>query len=308
MDNTVNTLQINTLASLTNAAPPHVLRAIENASARSGVSFSYLVQQADAESGFQANAKAKTSSATGLFQFLDSTWLQMVDRYGEDYGLNTNGKSRAQILAMRNDPQAASFMAAAFASENEKSLEENWGGDVGATELYLAHFLGAGGAASFLNAKDENPLQNAADLFPRAAAANTNVFYDVKTGKARTLAQVYEHFDRKFSIDDSTPASETMGKDLVPRELSNSLIMAQTAQTRENSMAQKSYGTIQGPAFTYISQSDTTAPSGPGLFRNRSATRPAQSVAPYYSLLAKPVDLMLLGQEAQERDKSVKSG
>lgn len=308
MDNAANALQTNTLASLAHAAPPHVLRAIENASARSGVSFSYLVQQADAESSFNASAKAKTSSATGLFQFLDSTWLQMVERYGEDYGLNTDGKSRAQILAMRNDPQAASFMAAAFASENEQSLNENWGGDVGSTELYLAHFLGAGGAASFLNAKDENPLQNAANLFPGAAKANPNVFYDVKTGKARTVAQVYEHFDRKFSIDDSTPASGITGKDLVPRELSNSLIMAQTAETRENSMVQKSYGTIQGPAFTYISQNDTAAPSASGLFRARNTARPAQSVAPYYSLLAKPVDLMLLGQEAQERDKSVKSG
>ena len=183
-------------------APANVRHAIKLASAKSGVDFSFLVEQAAAESSFKSDAKSSSSSASGLYQFIDSTWLSMVDRYGDQYGLNTDGKSRSEILAMRNDPKASSFMAAAFASENAKTLDNLWAkGEkpIGGTELYLAHFLGAGSAASFLNSKDENPLQTAADLFPAAARANRNVFYDSQTGEPRTLAGVYDYFDKKFS-------------------------------------------------------------------------------------------------------------
>lgn len=122
----------------------------------------------------------------------------MVERYGEKHGVQTDGKSKAEILALREDPKTASLMAAEFASENERFLQTHWGGDIGSTELYFAHFLGAGQAASFLNAKDENPAQQAAVLFPKAAKANRNVFYEPSTGRARSLDEVYAFFDRKF--------------------------------------------------------------------------------------------------------------
>ncbi len=186
-----------------------VINAISQASQSSGVDFLFLLNQAAAESNFATDAKAKTSSATGLYQFIDSTWLSMVERYGDAYGIEVNGKSKEEILDMRNDPKKSSFMAAAFASENEKFLNSHWGGKIGATELYFAHFLGAGGAASFLRARDENPLQTAADLFPKAAQANRNVFYDPKTGRASTLQEVYAFFDKKFNGSDA-PSSKTL--------------------------------------------------------------------------------------------------
>lgn len=203
MNQTQSSLQINALEKYTSRAPQHVLNAIQDASHASGVDFSYLVQQAAAESNFDTDIKAKTSSATGLYQFIDSTWLSMIDRYGEDYGIETDGMNNSDILEMRKDPQKASFMAAAFASENEKFLNNNWGGDVGATELYFAHFMGASGATSFLQARDENPLTQAADLFPKAANANRNVFYDRETGQARSLEEVYQFFAKKF--EDTIP-------------------------------------------------------------------------------------------------------
>ncbi len=203
MNQTQNSLQIKTLESYTARAPQNVLQAIQRASDTSGVDFSYLIQQAAAESNFDADAKANTSSATGLYQFIDSTWLSMVDRYGNDYGLETQGLDKSEVLALRNDPEKASFMAAAFASENEKFLNTNWGGDVGATELYFAHFMGASGATSFLKARDETPLTQAADLFPKAAHANKNVFYNSKTGNARTIEEVYQFFDKKFQVQET---------------------------------------------------------------------------------------------------------
>jgi len=198
-------------------APKHVLAAIENASQKTGVDFSYMVQQAAAESSFQTKAKAKTSSATGLYQFINRTWLNMIDKYGEKHGIDTTGMSRKEILDLRYDPEISSQMAAELANENKQFLDIHWGGEVGSTELYFAHFMGAGKAAAFLKAKDENGLQTAAYLFPKEAAANYNVFYDSKNGRARTMDEVYNFFDKKFtpvnvptpSVKPSTDASDS---------------------------------------------------------------------------------------------------
>ncbi len=205
-----NSLQNNVLTSLIRKAPPAILSAIKQASARTGVDFAYLVEKAAAESSFRPAVKSATSSASGLFQFIESTWMQMVRDHGAKYGLGkfaglidgkgkvTDAQSRQDILALRNDPQIASFMAAEYAAGNKRYLEQQVGGDIGTTEMYLAHFMGPGGAAGFLKAHQENPLMTAADIFPKAARANRNVFYDAKTGEPRTLAGVYDFFDKKF--------------------------------------------------------------------------------------------------------------
>lgn len=180
-------------------APGEVISAIQKASTTTGVDFDYLMQQAKAESSFNPEAKAKTSSAGGLYQFIKSTWMDMINRHGDKYGIDVESMTKQELLDLRFDPETAANMAAEFAAENKASLDRNWGGDVGPTEMYFAHFLGAGGAASFLRARDENPLTPAADLFPKAAAANRNVFYDSQTGKPKSLAAVYDFFDNKFS-------------------------------------------------------------------------------------------------------------
>ncbi len=203
MQDFINTIQNSSLGSIAKNASSGVLNAIGQASAKTGVDFAYLVQQAKAESNFDADVKASTSSATGLFQFISSTWMNMVEQHGEKYGINTSEMSREEILELRKDPEIASNMAAEFASENERFLEAHWAKgekEIGSTELYFAHFMGAGGAASFLNARDENPLQSAAVLFPKAAAANRNVFYEQGTGRAKSLDEVYHFFDKKFDV------------------------------------------------------------------------------------------------------------
>lgn len=260
--------QFNTIEQLSAFAPQSVVSAVKTASNASGVDFGYLLNQAKVESSFNPNAEANTSSATGLYQFIDSTWLNMIDRYGEQYGLDTEGKSRDEVLSLRKDPEAASFMAAAFASENEQFLNTNWGGKVGATELYLAHFMGASGAASFLNARDENPFQIAADIYPKAAQANKNVFYDRSTGEARSLAQVFDFFDRKFSgisaekrTVSHTPSSESA-------LIHNSLYSASTQ--------------ISDHAFMIETQA------------NRDRSSESSFNNGFFNLLLKPLDVALL--------------
>lgn len=201
-------------------APQNVIKAVQQASARTGVDFSFLMEKAAAESNFDATAKAKTSSATGLYQFIESTWLGMVKNHGEKYGLGDyadkitlkNGKpcvedcDREEILNLRNDPKISALMAGEFTAENQSYLKRNVGGKVGSTELYFAHFMGAGGAAKFLNSRNVNGDVIAADLFPAAAKANKNVFFDRKTGEARSLDEVYAFFDKKFSGNAAAPS------------------------------------------------------------------------------------------------------
>lgn len=210
MDNNLkslnNPLNNNALAALVNRAPAGIANAIKQASVKTGVSFAYLMDKAAAESSFNPAAKAKTSSATGLFQFIESTWMDMVDRHGAKHGIDTT-QSKDALLNLRKDPTIASIMAAEFAQDNKAYLEQNVGGDIGETEMYFAHFMGAGGATAFLNQLDKNPLSIGADLFPQAARANKNVFYDSRTGAPKTLEQIYAFFDKKFQGSESAPTT-----------------------------------------------------------------------------------------------------
>src|SRR3954468_22206078 len=111
-----------------NGAKPssEVASAIHKASAKTGVDFKYLVAQAGQESSFKPDAKASSSSASGLYQFIESTWLNMIRDKGADYGLGhlaekidgagaprvADAASRRDILALRNDPTVSAAMAA----------------------------------------------------------------------------------------------------------------------------------------------------------------------------------------------------
>ena len=207
-------MTFNPIATLTGTkATGSVQSAIALASQKTGIDFNYLMGQAQLESGMRANARASTSSASGLYQFIEQSWLRVMKQHGTEHGLGwaadnisttssgrmtvTDPGMRRAILALRNDPQTASLMAAEHASDNKDAIESSLGRDATGTDLYMAHFLGLGGARSFLGAMQDNPNRSGAAMFPVAARANRNVFY-ASNGQPRTLAQIYERFSAKL--------------------------------------------------------------------------------------------------------------
>jgi Transglycosylase SLT domain len=184
---------------------PELVRGIRQASAASGVDFGYLMAQAAQESGFRTDAKAQSSSATGLYQFVEGTWLDLVRRHGAKHGLSADA-SRADLLALREAPQLSAAMAAEYARENKAALETSLGRKAGRGELALAHFLGAGGATQFLKGLERNADAKAAELLPEAAAANRPVFYD-RNGAARSIGEIWRDFSQRIEREAAAWAS-----------------------------------------------------------------------------------------------------
>ncbi|MCS6986829.1 MAG: lytic transglycosylase domain-containing protein [Sphingomonadaceae bacterium] len=168
--------------------------AIAAAAARTGIDFATLFATARLESGLDPDAKAATSSATGLFQFIDSTWLATLARHGARHGIAP--PSRTAALELRRDPLVASLMAAELMTENRHRLEGALGRAADAADLYLAHFLGPAGAVRFLSALARTPERLAAELFPAAAAANRAIFHGADG--PRTLAEVHALLTRRL--------------------------------------------------------------------------------------------------------------
>jgi hypothetical protein len=167
---------------------------IAQAAQSTGADFDFLVRTAARESNFDPSAKARTSSAAGLFQFIEQTWLAMVDRHGAKHGLGAEAEliergadgrftiadpaERQRVLDLRFDPEAASVMAGELASDNASVLRREIGREPSTGELYAAHFLGARGAAELITLASHQPGARADQAFPQAAAANRPVFFE----------------------------------------------------------------------------------------------------------------------------------
>jgi hypothetical protein len=191
-----------------------VTAAIQKASQVTGAKFSYLLATAKVESNLNPNAAAPTSSAGGLFQFIDRTWLGTLKeagslvgygRYADAITKTDDGRyvvndpaMRREIMALRQDPTANSIMAGIFTNSNAKHLTNKLGRAPTDAELYMAHFMGASGAARLINATEANPNAIAAQSFPAAARANRSIFFD-RGGRARNFNEVAQNLSARYN-------------------------------------------------------------------------------------------------------------
>jgi len=134
----------------------------------------FLDRVAMAESSGNPNARAKTSSASGLYQFTDPTWKGMVKNYGAQTGIT---------MADKNNPEKQRIMAELLTKENTNMYKQA-GIIPDETDLYMAHFLGGPSAVK----ARKNMTAVGAELFPAAAQANKNIFY--KNGRPRTVEEI----------------------------------------------------------------------------------------------------------------------
>jgi len=191
-----------------------VAGAIKQAASTTGVSFEYLLSTAKMESDFNPSAGASTSSAHGLYQFIDQTWLGTVKEAGSQLGYGqyadaitksssgnysvSDPAARRAILKLRDDPTAASAMAGVLTQSNSFKLTGKIGRRPTDGELYMAHFMGVGAAAKLISNAEDNPQASAARMFPSAAAANRSIFYD-RSGNARSVSQVYSVLSARYA-------------------------------------------------------------------------------------------------------------
>ena len=201
-----------------------VTGAIKQAASATGASFEYMLATAKMESDFNPTAGASTSSARGLYQFIEQTWLGTVKEAGGQLGYGQYADAitktssgdyvvvdptmRRAIVKLRDDPAASSAMAAVLTQSNSFQLTGKIGRRPSDAELYMAHFLGIGGAAKLITSAEETPDASAARMFPSAAAANRPIFYE-RTGQARSVSEVYNVLETRYTSAANSPATRT---------------------------------------------------------------------------------------------------
>jgi hypothetical protein len=149
------------------------------------------------QSNGDPNANNKRSSATGLGQFLDETWLDMIRAHRPDL---VKGRSQDEILELRRDAKVARDITARFTERNAGMLRKR-GLPVTPGTLYLAHFAGGAGAVAILSA-----IENADAALVMATADATGRTKREKIVKANpfleyfTVADLRSWADRKMRV------------------------------------------------------------------------------------------------------------
>ena len=278
----------------------NVKSAVKKASRETGVDFDYLMKTAERESSLNPKARARTSSATGLFQFIEPTWLTTMKEDGPALGLGNlaseisqtrdgrfvvpDKEARKKILGLRTDPTVSAMMAGAFTKKNHDALERGLGRQPTEGELYMAHFMGGKGALRFIQVATNKPGATAADYFPREAKANKSIFY-ASNGSPRTVAQVYKILSAKH---DAEPLEMAAGRVRETTEL------ALAAQENVSSYLPQEPKEPQ----PFSANHDASGPVFHGMFGSRSLMSDAANSRDFVSLWGSARQLATLEKPA----------
>ncbi|MCA0421197.1 MAG: lytic transglycosylase domain-containing protein, partial [Proteobacteria bacterium] len=195
----------------------HLVDTIVRASKVVGADPTLLMAVADKESSFSTAVKAQTSSATGLYQFIEQTWLGVIYEFGTKHGLGADAKligksgrqfvvsdaaQRQRILDMRREPYISALLAAEMLKRDTLRLERALGRHLTGGEIYLIHFLGPDAAQTFIETMEEQPGVKAAELLPKPAQANRPIFYADAGGETKvlTVSEVHKKFNEMIKV------------------------------------------------------------------------------------------------------------
>jgi hypothetical protein len=289
------------MPALTGGAATTITGAIRSAAQVTGTSFQYLLATAKIESGLDPNLSMKSSSATGLFQFIDQTWLGTLKQAGPAFGYSryadaisrtSSGRYvvqdpglRQEIMRLRKDPAANAVMAGAFTQQNAIALGDRLGRKPSEGELYMAHFFGSGGASKLIRLASADPAAKAADFFPAAARANHSIFYD-KQGGARSVSGVYAELGRRYQVARAT--TPDLSRNASAADLRRPTSVAPTSAPDTAGMASAFAASVpqppaspELPVFHSLFQTgerrDAVAPAVAALWTAPSGAAPARS-------------------------------
>lgn len=202
------------------------------------------------ESNLKVSAKNRITGATGLNQFTPSTWKFLIKKYP------SLGFTESDI----NDPQKNALMGAVYLKQISETLNKKLGRKPSVTEVYLGHFLGPSGAIRFLQGMEKNPSAIASQVFPSAAEANPNIFFDGK--RPRTLAQVFDLMNNKVS---KAQVSYREIAQTVERATSVTDVLRSTAQSAQSAQSTPS-------AFSVPVSSTVEMPRDTSVFLSAKVT------------------------------------
>lgn len=213
-----------TISSGLDSARAQIAGAIKNAASATGASFEYLISAAKIESNLNPKAQASTSSARGLYQFIEQTWLGTVKEAGNAFGYGkyadaitksdsgrysvADSGTREEILKLRDDPALNAAMAGVLTQSNSFKLTGMIGRRPTDSELYMAHFMGVSGASRLISSAEGNPGASGAAMFPSAASANRSIFYN-RDGSARSVSQVYSVLTSRYDAAANSQTART---------------------------------------------------------------------------------------------------
>ncbi len=213
-----------TISSGLDSVRAKIAGTIKNAASATGASFEYLISAAKIESNLNPSAQASTSSARGLYQFIEQTWLGTVKEAGNAFGYGkyadaitksdsgrysvADSGTRDEILKLRDDPAANAAMAGVLTQSNSFKLTGMIGRRPTDSELYMAHFMGVSGASKLISKAEDSPGLSGPAMFPSAAAANRSIFYN-RDGTARSVSQVYSVLTSRYEAAANSQTART---------------------------------------------------------------------------------------------------
>lgn len=213
--------------------------------------------------------KSKESSAYGWFQFLNDTWDAVYLKVQKQFGAPPDDSARS----MRKDPRLQALAGGIFMQGNYEGLKKRLGRPISDTDVYIAHFLGLGGATTFLKA---DPAALGIKVFPEASESNVTIFYN--GSKPRTIAEIYKLFDDKIAPfrqggknATATDVPQTVGEPKSPEAIQEAQVEKTQATTEiapetdpkeaDDKASPSGGNTTQSPGAMIAS----TAPGAPGM-------------------------------------------